>query len=139
VTPESEKIVAMLNKIREIHGISTTEKDPIFAILTANEIAFEDHLAKIDIQNMEFYAKLESFTKEIQDEAKNLAEVRISRAVNGAFERLDDYKKEIEEVKATPSSEEQKKNGMNLEKMIWYVFGVFASACLGFGLCLIIL
>ena len=139
MTPESEKIVAMLNKIREIHGISTTEKDPIFAILTANEIAFEDHLAKIDIQNMEFYAKLESFTKEIQDEAKNLAEVRISRAVNGAFERLDDYKKEIEEVKATPSSEEQKKNGMNLEKMIWYVFGVFASACLGFGLCLIIL
>jgi hypothetical protein len=139
VTPEPERIVAMLNKIREIHGISTTEKDPIFAIITANEIAFEDHLAKIDIQNMQFYAKLASFTKEIQDEAKNLAEVRISRAVNGAFERLDDYKKEIEEVKATPSSEEQKKNGVDLGKMMWYVFGVFASACLGFGLGLLIL
>jgi len=137
VTPEQKE--EMLNAIRKTHGISTTEKDPIFAIITANEIAFEDHLAKIDIQNMEFYAKLKSFTKEIQDEAKNLSEVRISRAVNGAFERLDDYKKEIEEVKATPSLEEQKKSGVNLEKMMWYVFGVFTSACLGFGLGLLII
>ena len=137
MTPEQKE--EMLNAIRKTHGISTTEKDPIFAIITANEIAFEDHLAKIDIQNMEFYAKLKSFTKEIQDEAKNLSEVRISRAVNGAFERLDDYKKEIEEVKATPSLEEQKKSGVNLEKMMWYVFGVFTSACLGFGLGLLII
>jgi hypothetical protein len=120
-------------------NLSIDENDPIFAILTANEICFEDHLAKIDIQNMEFYAKLKSFTKEIQDEAINLAEVRISKAVNGAFDRLDDYKKEIEEVKATPSLEEQKKNGVDLEKMMWYVFGVITSACLGFGLGLLIL
>jgi len=137
VTPEQKE--EMLNAIRKTHGISTTEKDPIFAIITANEIAFEDHLAKIDIQNMQFYAKLASFTKEIQDEAKNLAEVRISRAVNRAFERLDDYKKEIEEVKPIPSSEEQKKNGVDLGKMMWYVSGLFTSACLGFGLGLIIL
>jgi len=129
----------ILNAIRKTHGISTSETDPIFALLTANEIAFQDHLAKMDIQNMEFYAKLKSFTKEIQDEAKNLAEVRISKAVNGAFERLDDYKKEIEEVKAPPSSEEQKKSGVDLEKMMWYVFGLFTSACLGFRLGLIIL
>ena len=120
-------------------GVGINEKDPIFAFLTATEIIFEDHLVKIDIQNMEFYAKLKSFTKEIQDEAKNLAEVRISRAVNGAFERLDDYKKEIEEVKATPSSDDQTKSGVNLEKMMWYVFGVLTSACLGFGLGLLIL
>lgn len=132
---QRSKILASIRK----GNLAINEGDPIFAILTANEICFEDHLAKIDIQNMEFYAKLESFTKRIQDEAKNLAEARISKAVNGAFERLDDYKKEIEEVKAPPSSEEQKKSGVDLEKMMWYVFGLFTSACLGFGLGLIIL
>ncbi len=137
MTPEQTEEI--LNAIRKTHGISTTERDPIFAILTGTEVLFEDHLAKMDIQNMQFYAKLASFTKEIQDEAKNLAEVRISRAVNRAFERLDDYKKEIEEVKATPSSDDQTKSGVNLEKMMWYVFGVLTSACLGFGLGLIIL
>jgi len=137
VTEESKEEIS--NAIRKAHKVSISASDPLFALLTANEIIFEDQLAKIDIQNMEFYAKLKSFTKEIQDEAKNLAEVRISKAVNGAFERLDDYKKEIEEVKAPPSSEEQKKSGVNLEKMMWYVFGLFTSACLGFGLGLIIL
>ena len=137
MTEESKEEIS--NAIRKAHKVSISASDPLFALLTANEIIFEDQLAKIDIQNMEFYAKLKSFTKEIQDEAKNLAEVRISKAVNGAFERLDDYKKEIEEVKAPPSSEEQKKSGVNLEKMMWYVFGLFTSACLGFGLGLIIL
>ena len=132
---QKSEILAAIRK----DNLAINEEDPIFAILTANEICLKNHLAKVDIQNMEFYAKLKSFTKEIQDEAKNLAEVRISRAVNGAFERLDDYKKEIEEVKAAPPLEEQKKSGVDLEKMMWYVFGLLTSACLGFGLGLIIL
>jgi len=137
VTPKQTEEI--LDAIRKTYGISTTERDPIFAILTGTEVLFEDHLAKMDIQNMEFYAKIEGFIKEIQNEAKNLAEVRISRAVNEAFERLDDYKKEIEEVKATPSLEEQTKSGVDMQKMMWYLFGLLTSACLGFGLGLIIL
>jgi len=119
-------------------GVAINEEDPIFAILTANEICLEDHLAKVDIQNMEFFAKLKSFTKEIQDEAKNLAEVRISKAVNGAFERLDDYKKEIEEVKAPPPPPEPNKDLGNKPGVYYALVPIFAAAS-GFTAALLIL
>lgn len=126
------------NAIRKAHKISISASDPLFALLTANEIIFEDQLAKIDIQNMEFFAKLKSFTKEIQDEAKNLAEVRISKAVNGAFERLDDYKKEIEEVKAPPPPPEPNKDLGNKPGVYYALVPIFAAAS-GFTAALLIL
>ena len=134
MTPEQKQEI--LNKIREVHKIGVDEDDPFFAILTANEVAFEDHLAKLDTQNMEFYAKMESFLKEIQKETKNLAEVRISKAVNETFERLDDYKKEIEEVKATLSPTPEPKAS---KPGVYYGLIPIIAAASGFAAALLIL
>jgi len=119
-------------------GLTINERDPIFAILTANEIAFNDHLAKMDILFIEHSSKLESAIQRYQDEAKNLAEVRISRAVNGAFERLDDYKKEIEEVKAPPPPPEPNKDLGNKPGVYYALVPIFAAAS-GFTAALLIL
>ena len=132
MTPEQKQEI--LNKIREVHKIGVDETDPFFAIITANEVAFEDHLAKMDIQNMEFYAKIEGFLQEIQKETKNLAEVRISKAVNEALERLDDYKKEIEEIKAT-----QEPQALNSKPGVYYALIPIIAATAGFAAALLIL
>lgn len=128
MTPEQKQEI--LNKIREVHKIGVDETDPFFAIITANEVAFEDHLAKMDIQNMEFYAKMESFLQE----TRNLAEVRISKAVNEALERLDDYKKEIEEIKAT-----QEPQALNSKPGVYYALIPIIAAAAGFAAALLIL
>lgn len=106
----------ILNAIRKAHGIATTPKDPLFALITANEYAMSHYMAKIDLLFMEQMSDMEAARLRFQNDAKELAEIKISKAVNNAFDRLDAYKKEIDEALEYARSQseitmEQTKNG----------------------------
>ena len=106
----------ILNAIRKAHGIATTPKDPLFALITANEYAMSHYMAKIDLLFMEQMSDMEAARLRFQNDAKELAEIKISKAVNNAFDRLDAYKKEIDEAleyarRQSEISTEQTKNG----------------------------
>lgn len=113
---EEEKVDEILNTIRRVHGIATSPKDPIFSLLTANEIVMAHHMAKIDLLFVQQMQDMEAARMRFQNDAKELAEIKISKAVNNAFDRLDAYKKEIDETmeyarRQSEISTEQAKNG----------------------------
>ncbi len=140
LTPEKKQ--ELLNKIRELHKISVDDDDPLFALITANEYAFLDHMSKVDILFKDQLSNIEEATKRYQDEIKELAEVKISKAVNDAFNRLDAYKKEIDEALEYARSQseitaDQKIGFKNIPPLFW-LLPIF-SVALGYAAALFII
>ena len=102
MTPEKKKEI--IDHIRQTHKIAIDEDDPIFAIITANEIAFKENLKNQDIMFAEHLANITSNTELYLSKAKELAEVKISKAVEDAYIQLEQFKSEAkEELTAEPT------------------------------------
>ena len=93
--PEKKKEI--IDHIRQTHKIAIDEDDPIFAIITANEIAFKENLKNQEIMFTEHLANITSNTELYLSKAKELAEVKISKAVEDAYTQLEQFKSEAKE------------------------------------------
>jgi len=123
-TEQKEEI---LNEIRKIHGITMPEKDPAFAVITALEIVASRYLKEVDLLMVQQSANYETTTVRYLDKAKELAEIKISAAVDDVLIRMDEYKiKAIEEMKIeTPKAE--------VPSIYWYLLSISVLSALGFG------
>jgi len=140
VTDEQKEEI--LNAIRKVHGIATTPNDPLFALITANEYAMSHYMAKIDLLFVQQIQEMEAARLRWETDAKELAEVKISKAVNDAFNRLDQYKEEIDKAikyahrqKEISSTDSDRSNGI---PTIFWLIPIF-SAALGYATALFII
>jgi len=93
---EAQKL-EILNAIREAHGIATTEKDPIFSLVTISEIVFSKYMQKMDLMFTQHEANVETMTEKYLSKVKELAEVKISNAVEEAYKKLEEFKDETKQ------------------------------------------
>ncbi len=134
MTPEKKKEI--IDHIRQTHKIAIDEDDPIFAVITANEIVFEEHMKNQDIMFTEHLANIETNTELYLSKAKDLAEVKISKAVENAHTQLEQFKREAkEELAVTPSMESTITNKI---PVAYWVMLLFAAA-FGYGAALVLL
>lgn len=133
MTPEKKQEI--LEKIRQDHKIAIDEDDPMFAIVTANEVVFEEYMTKQNIMFAEHLANMETSTENYLTRAKELAEVKISNAVEDAYQKLEEFKEEAKadfEAKNTPNTEKQS------IPILYWVMLLFAVA-LGYGIGLVLI
>jgi len=98
---EKEKII---QTIRKKHGIAIDINDPLFAIVTANEIMLERQLKQQNKHFTEQLIEIEIVTNKYLTQSKELIEKKLTLALKEANEKLQvnnqQNKKEIKEDKA---------------------------------------
>jgi len=98
---EKEKII---QTIRKKHGIAIDINDPLFAIVTANEIMLERQLKQQNKHFTEQLIEIEIVTNKYLTQSKELIEKKLTLALKEANEKLQvnnqQKKKEIKEDKA---------------------------------------
>lgn len=77
-----------LEAIRKEHGLQLDRKDPIFAIITANEIILSQQTKALESFLLQQRIEIESITQEYLKEAKVLAEQKISATTQAAQKEL---------------------------------------------------
>jgi len=82
---EKEQI---LEAIRHRHGIAIDINDPLFAIITANEIVLERQINQQDKQFKEQLIEIEMVTQNYLTKSKELLEKKLTIALKEAKERL---------------------------------------------------
>ncbi|HDX6309612.1 conjugal transfer protein TraM [Campylobacter fetus subsp. fetus] len=65
----------MLKIIADKHKLILDENDPIFAVVTANELLFDDFISKLDIYFIKQKADLESYKTTILAELKEYTQI----------------------------------------------------------------
>ena len=93
-----------LQTIRKKHGITIDINDPLFAIVTANEIMLERQLKQQNKHFTEQLIEIEIVTNKYLTQSKELIEKKLTLALKEANEKLQvnnqQKKKEIKEDKA---------------------------------------
>ena len=80
----------IINRVRKEHGITLADKDPIFAIITANELIFEKQIDEFN-KNLELQLiEIEQVTKNYLKEGKELLEKKLTIALHEAKKRLEE-------------------------------------------------
>jgi hypothetical protein len=118
-----DKIVEV---VRKEHRIALDDKDPIFAIITANDIILEEQLKQLNNIFELQLIEMEQVTKNYLENAKELLEKRLTIA-------LIDAKKELEKPQKIENITEEKTVTTTI--IITLVIGFI----LGYGLSLFIL
>ena len=96
---KQEEKEQILETIRKRHGIAIDMNDPLFAIVTANEIMIEKQLKEQSKHFTEQLIEMEHITNKYLTQSKELLEVKLSLAVKEAKEQLKINKKETKENK----------------------------------------
>lgn len=78
----------ILNQIRKEHNIALDSKDPIFAVITANEIILKTYIKELEEQLIIQKSEIERMTEQYLNRAKELAEKKISHATQKAQEKI---------------------------------------------------
>ena len=126
VTPlDKEKI---LDAIHKEHGVLLDSKDPIFAIMTANDIILTQHTNALEASLLQQKNEIESITQEYLKEAKVLAEQKISTATQAA------QRKVLSTIEATSS-----KSTSLADNKIPLLFALVTGGILGYTLALLVL
>lgn len=92
---ENELKKEIIDTVAKKHHIIIDENDPIFAIITANEISFTKYIKEIENSNSIYLVELETKYQKIVDEVKELAEKRISVAVENVKNDLEATRRKI--------------------------------------------
>lgn len=82
---EKEKI---LETIRKEHGIAMDKNDPLFALITANEIMLERQIKKQEEQFKEQLIEMEMVTNRYLTQSKELLEKKLTHIVKEAKTEL---------------------------------------------------
>lgn len=105
---EQEKIDEIIAKIAKKHSIVLNRNDPILAVMTANEVMFEDFLLMIEKSLGHNMSEIEGMTAKYIADVKQLAEVRVGAAIKETFVILEEYHKkalfEIETASKTATN-----------------------------------
>ena len=116
----------IINTIRKEHGITLGKRDPIFAIITANDLILEEQLKQLhnifELQLIE----MEQVTKNYLESGKELLEKKLTLALHEA-------KKSLEVPQQQPQKQEEKST--LAKSIITLVIGFI----LGYGLSLFLL
>jgi len=123
----------ILNQIRKEHGIALDLKDPIFAVITANEIILKAYSKELEEQLIVQKEELESITEKYLNRAKELAEKKISHATQKAQEKIIQTSNEV--------GVEQPSNRIDSTKSFptLLLLCTVTGAILGYGLALLLL
>ena len=116
----------LLDAIRK-QNIQIGKTDPLFAVITALEFVTQRYLKEVDILMLKQSANHETTTIRYLDKAKELAEVKISKAVEDVYIKMDEYKttaiEEMKKEKPTPQ----------VPSIYWYLLFISVVSALGFG------
>lgn len=118
-----EKII---NTVRKEHGITLGRRDPIFAIITANDLILEEQLKQLNNIFELQLIEMEQMTKNYLENGKELLEKKLTLA-------LHETKKSLE-TPQQPRSKQEEKNILT-NPIITTVIGFI----LGYGLSLFLL
>jgi len=91
---EKEKI---LEAIRKKHGIAIDKNDPLFVIVTANEIMLERQLEQQNKYFTEQLIEMEMVTKKYLTQSKELLEVKLTLALKEAKAQLQENNQQNKE------------------------------------------
>lgn len=118
----------ILNTIRKEHGLAIDNKDPMFALLTANEIILEQELKQLNSIFSDQLIEMELVTKNYLKNAKELLEKRLTLA-------LKESKAELQTIQqATPIPIENKNHNLTIP-LLCLITGIL----IGYGISLFIL
>lgn len=118
----------ILNQIRKEHGIALDLKDPIFSIITANEIILNTYIKQLEQQLIFQKDEIESITEQYLNRVKELAEKKISHATQKAQEKI-----------IQTSHELRIEQSSNTNSPTLLLLCTIAGAILGYGLALFLL
>lgn len=123
----------ILNQIRKEHGIALDSKDPIFAVITANEIILKTYIKELEEQLIVQKEEIESITEKYLNRAKELAEKKISHATQKAQEKIIQTSNEVGIGQPSNRTDSTKSSPALL------LFCTVTGAILGYGLALLLL
>ena len=112
---EKEKI---LEAIRKRHGIAIDKNDPLFAMLTANEIILERQLKEQNKHFSEQLIEIEMVTKNYLTQSKELLEKQLTQLIKEAKKQLQENNQQ--------NKEETKENKTNsiLRPTLFIITGI---------------
>jgi len=123
---EEELKDKIINTVRKEHGITLGRRDPIFAIITANELILEEQLKQLNNIFELQLIEMEQMTKNYLENGKELLEKKLTLALHEAKKSL--------ETSQQPTSKQEEKNILT-NPIITIVIGFI----LGYGLSLFLL
>jgi hypothetical protein len=123
---EKEKV---LEAIRKKHGIAIDKNDPLFAMITANEIILERQLKQQSNIFVEQLIDMENITKKYLTQSKELLEVKLTLAVKEAKKQLQENNQQ--------NKEETKENRAN--SVIRPILFILTGIIIGYTVALLIL
>lgn len=132
---DQKKIEEIILKIAKEHNIILDRKDPIFAVITANEVMFDEFITRIE-KSLESHTKeLEGMTAKYIADAKELAEVKIGAAVEETYKVLEKrHKLALEEISTATQTAvlELGKMQAHIKMNYWLLaFGGIATTLMG--------
>ena len=102
---DNAKKEAILAKIAKEHALILPNNDAIFAIITANEVMFEDFVTRIENSFVGHMREIEGMTAKYIADAKELAEVHIGAAVDETYSVLEKrHELSINEINAATNA-----------------------------------
>lgn len=133
---DQEKVDEILALIAKRHSIILDRNDPIMAIMTANEIMFEDLLTMVERAVGRQTINIEGITAKYIADAKELAEVRIGTAVKEVYEDLEKrHKNALVEIEMATKTAVAGINSVNEQVKMNYLYvaaGSIALLLIGF-------
>ena len=123
---EEELKDKIINTVRKEHGITLGRRDPIFAIITANDLILEEQLKQLNNIFELQLIEMEQMTKNYLENGKELLEKKLTLALHEAKKSL--------ETSQQPRSKQEEKNILT-NPIITIVIGFI----LGYGLSLFLL
>jgi len=116
----------IINIVRKEHGITLGRRDPIFAIITANDLILEEQLKQLNNIFELQLIEMEQMTKNYLENGKELLEKKLTLALHEAKKSL--------ETPQQPTLKQEEKNILT-NPLITTVIGFI----LGYGLSLFLL
>jgi hypothetical protein len=123
---EEELKDKIINTVRKEHGITLGRRDPIFAIITANDLILEEQLKQLNNIFELQLIEMEQMTKNYLENGKELLEKKLTLALHEAKKSL--------ETPQQPTLKQEEKNILT-NPLITTVIGFI----LGYGLSLFLL
>jgi hypothetical protein len=90
---DQQKIDDIIAKVAKEHSIILNRNDPILAVMTANEVIFEDFLLMVEKAYEHHMCEIEGMTAKYIADTKQLAQGQIGAAVKETFSVLEEYHK----------------------------------------------
>lgn len=132
---DQNKVDEIIAKVAKEHALVLDRNDPVFAIITANEVIFGDFITRVEKSFGGHMAEIEGMTAKYIADAKQLAEIKIGAAVNEAYKVLDErHKNALIEIEAATKAATAGITAANAQTKINYILiaaGSIASVLIG--------